>query len=235
MRKHFTLPTVLSGLALVVALSGTAVAATSVLIKHNSQVAAHTIAGAAAPTHDNKNIIAASIGSTDLHTGAVTNTKLGSNAVKAPNLASGAVTSTKIAAGAVTKAKLSFPTFSVTKPKTDDTERTLVSTDGLTLTYKCSAGFGNPQLAVFISSSDPGAFESGEVNDIDNDTTTQVDTTLPSSDLSLTAAGSDAGTAHTLVTLTYQAGIHVGLVTLDATVNSLASTCTVQGAFVPLT
>jgi hypothetical protein len=235
MRKHFTLPTVLSVLALVVALSGTAVAATSVLIKQNSQVAAHTIAGAAAPKHDNKNIIAGSIGSTDLHVGAVTNTKLGSSAVKATNLASGAVTSAKIAAAAVTRAKLSFPTFSVTKPKTDDTERTLVSTDGLSLTYKCSADFGNPQLAVFISSSDPAAYANGEVNDIDNDTTTQVHTALSSSDQSLTASGTDAGTADTVVTLTYQAGIHVGLVTLDATANVLTSTCTVQGAFVPLT
>ena len=225
MRKHFTLPTVLSGLALLVALSGTAVAATSVLIAHNSQVAAHTIAGAAAPRQDNKNIIAGSIGSTDLHAGAV----------KASNLASGAVTSAKIAAAAVTKAKLSFPTYSVTKPKTDDTERTLVSTDGLTLTYKCSAAFGNPQLAVFISSSDPGAYATGEVNDIDNGTTTQVHTTVPSSDQSLTGAGSNAGTSHTVVTLTYQAGIHVGLVTLDATANPLTSTCTVKGAFVPLT
>src|SRR4051794_37540475 len=60
MRAHFTLPTVLSGLALVVALSGTALAATSVLIKDNSQVAAHTIAGASGPAHDNKNIIGGS-------------------------------------------------------------------------------------------------------------------------------------------------------------------------------
>jgi hypothetical protein len=149
--------------------------------------------------------------------------------------ASGAVTSAKIAAAAVTRTKLGFPTFNVTKPKTDDTERTLVSTDGLTLTYKCSEHFGNPQLAVFMSSSDPGAFATGEVNDVDNDTTTQVDTPVSSSDQSLTGAGSDAGTTHTTVTLTYQAGTHVGLVTLDATVNNLTSSCTVQGAFVPLT
>lgn len=225
MQKNLSLPTVLSGLALAVALSGTAVATTSVLIKRNSQVAAHTIAGAAGPKRDNKNVIPGSIGSTDLHARAVTNTTLGS----------GAVTTAKIAAAAVTRTKLSFPTYSVTKPKTDDTKRTLVSTDGLTLAYKCSEDFGNPQLAVTISSSAPGAYATGEVHDIDNNTTTQLHTPLPTSDQNLATAGSDAGTSETVVTLTYQAGTHVGLVTIDATASVLLGTCTVQGAFVPLT
>jgi hypothetical protein len=245
MRKHFTSPAVLSVLALVVAMSGTAVAATKVLIKHNAQVAAHTIAGANAPKGDKKNIIPGSIGSLDLHARAVTNAKLGSSAVKAGNLASGAVTNSKIGSdavtnakigsGAVTSSKLSFPTFNATEPKTDDTERTLVSTDGLKLTYRCAADFGNPQLTVFISSPDSGAFETGEVNDIDNSTTTALHAPIPSSEESLTAVGSDAATSDTAVTLTYQAGTHVGLLTVNASANVLSSNCTVQGAFVPLT
>jgi hypothetical protein len=245
MRKYFPLPTVLSVLALVVAMSGTAAAVSKVLIKHNSQVAAHTIAGANAPKGDKKNIIPGSIGSGDLHSRAVTNAKLGSSAVKAPNLASGAVTNSKIGSGAVTNAKigsgavtsskLSFPTFNATEPKTDNTERTLVSTDGLKVTYKCSTDFNDPQLAVFISSSAPGAFATGEVNDIDNSTTTSLHAAIPAFEETLTTAGSDASTSQTAVTLTYQAGAHVGLLTVNGTANVLTSTCTVQGAFVPLT
>jgi hypothetical protein len=205
--------TVLAALALTISLGGNAAAA--IIISSNGQVAANTISGHQPPSGDHANLIAGSIGSTDLH--------------------AGAVAATNIAAGAVTRTKLGFPTFTVTQPKTDNTERTLVSTDGLKLTYKCSADFGDPQLTVFISASQSGAYATGEVNDIDNSTTTQVHTTIPSSDQSLTAAGSDAATSHTIVTLTYQAATHVGLVTLDATTNNLTSMCTVQGAFVALT
>jgi len=237
MRKHVALPTVLSVLALIVAMSGTAAAVTRVLIKHNSQVAAHTIAGANAPSGDKKNIIPGSLGSSDLHSGAVTNSKIGSNAVRAGNIGSSAVTNSKLANHAVTAAKLGFPTFDVTQLETDDTERALVSDQGLTVTYRCAADFNDPQLRVSIFSAVAGAFETGEINDIDNSTTTTLHAAVPSSAETLTAAGSDAGTSENIVTLTYQAGTHVSLLTLDATTNNLTDggICTVRGAYVRLT
>lgn len=65
---------IVATLALFVSLSGTAMAA--VIITSNGQVAAHTIAGARAPSGDNKNLIAGSVGTTDLHAGSVTPAKL---------------------------------------------------------------------------------------------------------------------------------------------------------------
>ena len=85
MRAHPSIAPVLAALALFFSLSGTALAA--VIISKNSQVAAHTIAGANAPSGDNKNIIAGSLGTSDLHSGAVTTSKVASHAVTAAKLA----------------------------------------------------------------------------------------------------------------------------------------------------
>ncbi len=60
--------------ALFFSLAGTAEAA--LIITKNDQVGPGTIAGAAAPSGDNKNIIAGSVGARDLHSGAVTASKL---------------------------------------------------------------------------------------------------------------------------------------------------------------
>jgi len=58
--------------ALVLSVAGNAAAATSVIITTSKQVAPHTIAGANAPSGANKNLIPGSVGSSDLHGGAVT-------------------------------------------------------------------------------------------------------------------------------------------------------------------
>jgi hypothetical protein len=112
MRKHFagyTAPVVLSLIAVIIAASGTAVAATTAIVTKNRQVASHVIAGANAPTGDNKNIISGSIGSTDLH------------------------------AGSVTAAKLNLPKFNVSMPDNGQTpvSTTLVAFDGLRLRLTC--------------------------------------------------------------------------------------------------
>lgn len=74
MRRRPSPATVLSALALFVSLSGTAVA--SIVITKNDQVGPHTIAGANAPTGDTQNLIRGSVGSRDLHKGAVTAQKI---------------------------------------------------------------------------------------------------------------------------------------------------------------
>jgi hypothetical protein len=76
--------------ALFVSLSGTAWAA--FVISSNSQVAPHTIAGNNAPAGGNKNLIAGSVGTADLHPGAVTATVLGTNAVTGAKVAADTLT-----------------------------------------------------------------------------------------------------------------------------------------------
>jgi len=101
MRPRPSAALVVAILALFVSLSGTALAA--VVISSNHQVAAHTIAGANAPSGDNKNLIPGSVGSGDLHAGAV----------GAAQLATNAVTSTKVAADSLTGADVKESTLGI--------------------------------------------------------------------------------------------------------------------------
>jgi len=61
-------------MALVASVGGNAAAA--IIISSNGQVAAHTIAGANAPSGDHKNLISNSVGTTDIHNRAITAAKL---------------------------------------------------------------------------------------------------------------------------------------------------------------
>jgi hypothetical protein len=79
---------VVATLALLTSVTGNAAAA--VVITANNQVAAHVIAGANAPSGDTANLIPASVGTTDLHAGAVTPAKLSGEA--RPHLFNYAVT-----------------------------------------------------------------------------------------------------------------------------------------------
>jgi hypothetical protein len=180
MRKHLTLPTVLSVLALFVAMSGTAVAASSVLIKRNSQVAAKTISGARGPKADKKNIIAGSIGSTDLHAGAVTGAKIAAGAVGSSNLADGSVTASKLAAGsvgstgiadgAVGASKLDLPHFQFSTTDVSGAQHAFASADGLTLGLSCQyvPNQNQIQLQLYASSSAAGAAIHGTVDGFEN-------------------------------------------------------------------
>jgi hypothetical protein len=144
MRKHFagyTAPTVLSLIAVIIAASGTAVAATAVIVTKNHQVASHVIAGANAPKGDNKNIISGSIGSTDLH------------------------------AGSVTAAKLNLPKFNVSMPDNGQTpvSTTLVAVDGLTLRLACvDTADGHIDLSLSATSSKSGAKIRGAFDGLTN-------------------------------------------------------------------
>ena len=65
LRKKVSPALLVAIVALVFAMGGTA-AATTVIITSNSQVAAHTIAGASAPSGDNQNLIPGSIAGSDI-------------------------------------------------------------------------------------------------------------------------------------------------------------------------
>jgi hypothetical protein len=87
---------VLAALALFVSLSGTAVAAT-VIITNNAQVAPHVIAGAAAPAGTKKNLIAGSVGTADLHAGAVMQGKIAPDAIDSTKVEDATLTGADIA------------------------------------------------------------------------------------------------------------------------------------------
>jgi hypothetical protein len=100
--KRPSLATVLATLALFFSLSGTAMA--SLLITKNNQVAPHVIAGANGPSGSNKNLISGSVGSSDLHAGAVTKSKLGSDSVGSSKIADGSITGSDLNTGQVSSA-----------------------------------------------------------------------------------------------------------------------------------
>ena len=85
MRKRPSAAMAVALVALFVSLAGTAEA--SFVVSRNSQVAPHVISGAAGPASDNHNLIAGSVGGSDLHARAVTSGRL----------ADGSVTGAKVA------------------------------------------------------------------------------------------------------------------------------------------
>jgi len=78
MRTRRSPATIIALVSLFISLSGTAVAA--VIITSNSQIAANTIAGHSGKASLKKNIIAGSVGTTDLHNKSVTEGKLAPSA-----------------------------------------------------------------------------------------------------------------------------------------------------------
>jgi hypothetical protein len=145
-RRHLGFANVVASLALVVSLGGTAVA--SVLITSNSQVAAHTIAGANAPTGKNKNLIGGSVGTIDLHNGAVSPAKLaaGSRAHKIDFVATG----------------------------TGETNSTLLQLDELTFAAGCHTNPPSTTLSLTIASSVAGDVNYGYINEVDGGSTSPV-------------------------------------------------------------
>lgn len=76
------------------------------VVSSNSQIGPGTISGHKPPAGKHANVIAGSVNSTDLATGAVTNQKLGVGSVTAGKLATGAVSSKKI--GLIPQARAEF-------------------------------------------------------------------------------------------------------------------------------
>jgi hypothetical protein len=112
-------------MALVMSVAGNAAAA--VIISNNHQVAAHVIAGANPPAGGVKNLIAGSVGTTDLHPGAVTPAQLNGDARahEVNFLATGAV----------------------------HTAKTVLTLDELTVSVDCYGDFGGAPLQLHFTSS----------------------------------------------------------------------------------
>jgi hypothetical protein len=79
MRKQPLLATAVAVLALVIAMTGTAIA--TVIVTSNDQIAPHTVAGVNAPAGDNQNLIPGSVGRSDLHGNAVTGAKVANDSI----------------------------------------------------------------------------------------------------------------------------------------------------------
>jgi hypothetical protein len=236
MRKNFaghTAPLALSLTALVVAASGTAAAATSVIVTKNQQVASHVIAGAKAPKGDHKNIVSGSIGSTDLH--------------------AGSVSSSALAPGSVTAAKLNLPKFNVSMTDAGLTpvSTTLVAIDGLSLGLTCvdSADNGHIEMHLSATSSHSGAKVRGTFDGLTNagpiltgnvtaDTNSYTMQDLSTTPVSLLDnVGSNVSAANLTTLLTYfDAAGHVATVLMNLSIIGTgggAFTCGAAGNVVP--
>jgi hypothetical protein len=246
MRKNFAVPTVpmvLSLIALIVSVSGTAVAATTVIVTKNKQVASHVIAGSNAPKGDNKNIIPGSLGSADLHANSVTGAKV----------ATGSLSGSDLANGSVTAAKLGLPKFRVSMPDHGLTPvtTTVVAVDGLALSLTCvdSPDAGHVEMHLTATSSQPGAVIRGSFDGVTNagpvitgnlttDTNAYTLQNLSAAPVSvLDSVGPNISAANLTAVLTYSdSADHIATVLMDLGINGTsggAFTCRATGNVIP--
>lgn len=212
-----SLATVLAALALFVSLSGTAMAA--VIITSNSQVAAHTIAGARAPSGDNQNLISRSVGTSDLHTSAVTGTK--------------------IANGAVGTSKLNLPSINWYSHVADTGPLSLLKVDGLTVWGTCWFGLAaNPAVHVLLSSTAVHPTVRGFGVEIPNINDTQTYTypvwhDLGTNPTPIVFAEASSSTAEDTVVLTYRDDARVITLNLDMSTSFSTQDCDIHGTAIP--
>lgn len=144
MRARPSAALVVATAALFVSLSGTAWAA--FVITSNSQVAPHTIAGANAPAGANKNLIAGSVGTPDLHPGAVAATVLGTNAVTGAKVAADTLTGADVKESTLAKVPAAAKADTVKGVKVtkiryvktgSQSESTILDLNGLILRASC--------------------------------------------------------------------------------------------------
>jgi hypothetical protein len=228
MRKHFTLATLLAALALMVAMSGTAVAA--VIISSNHQVAKHTIAGVNAPSGDIQNIIPGSVGRSDLHNGAVNGTKVAAGSLTGANLANGSV--------GVGKLKLPRISFSGADSDTLDAlpHHTVLSLDGVTLGVSCTLA-GPPQtttLWLYVKSSTSGTLRGSFSQGTPNAVVTEqnVDKAVGSTPVLVTGVESSVGQVDVDGQFTYYDKNRVIALTLAGT-SSFNTGCDLHGTALP--
>ncbi|HET8602942.1 MAG TPA: hypothetical protein VFM09_03380 [Marmoricola sp.] len=229
MKKHLSLPAVLiASLALFLSLSGTAVAA--ILVSSNGQVAPHVIAGAAAPSGDNRNLISGSVGSSDLHASAVTGT-----AVK-----NGSLTGSDLAKGSIGYGKLTLPMISWSGVNTDPIDfaphHTALSLDGVTLGVSCLADTGQSVLELWLTSPSAGTLRGSYALGSDgssNNPVSIIDRSLPAS-----TPVNVVGVENTTLVgqLTYSNANRVIAISLDGgTVNGVpgSGSCNLHGTALP--
>lgn len=104
-KDHLTYANVVSTLCLFLLVGG-GIAAASVIINSNGQVAQNTISGHKPPSGDHPNIIAGSVNATDLATGAATAGKIAPNSINSSKIIDGQVKNADFAYNSVTGANV---------------------------------------------------------------------------------------------------------------------------------
>lgn len=229
MKKHLSLPTLLiASLALFLSLSGTAAAA--IIISSNQQVASHVIAGANAPSGDNKNLISGSVGHSDLH----------ANAVTGANVANGSLTGSDVTNGSIGYGKLKLPRIiwsgANTDPVNSASHHTALTIDGVTIGVNCWPDAGLSVLQLWVTSTSPGTLRGSYVLGSDgttNNTVALVDKALPAA-TAVNFAGAERATL--VGQFTYSSSSRVIALMLDAkTINgaSGSGSCNLHGTALP--
>lgn len=225
MRNHFSLATVLATLALFVSLSGTAAAA--VIISSNHQVAAHTIAGANAPRGDNRNLIAGTVGTTDLH----------GNAVTGAQVKNGSLTGADLANGSIGTSKLKLPKISWNGTDSDPVDgaphHTVLSLDGVTIGASCTFATAITRLSIYIKSPGGGALRgSYTAGPLGSPTPALSDTTVTATPLDFADTG---GTGAVLLSgqFNYRSSTRVITLLLDGSAIEPVHVCDLHGTAIP--
>lgn len=235
MKKYLSLPTVLAALALFVSLSGTAAA--SIIISSNHQVASHVIAGANAPSGDNKNLVLGSVGGADLHANAVSGAKVADGSLSGADVKNGSLTGSDLANGSVGYGKLKLPKISWSRSATDPIDtaphHTALSIDGVTIGVSCRPDTNLSVLEVFVTSASGGTMRGSYT--LGSDGTTGNTLTIVDKTVSSTAVRFAAAEHATLVgQFTYSNSSRVIAFTLDgAALDGSPGSCNLHGVAVP--
>jgi hypothetical protein len=229
MRTRPSASLVVASLALAFSLAGTAEAA--LVITKNSQVGAHTIAGANAPKGDHKNLIAGSVGRSDLH----------ANAVNGKKVAAKSLNGTDLANGTIGTIKLRLPKIDFAHANTDPNDaaphHTLLSLDGLSIRASCFDSGGGVGLTVFATSPSAGSTLRGDTiigptNHIASSVNLlshQLSTTPVQLGSLVTSSGGLQEEWH----LVYRNAPHVVSLDIDGFADATSNVCAVHGTAVP--
>jgi hypothetical protein len=228
MRKRPSAALVVASIALMFSLAGTAEAA--LIITKNGQVGAHTIAGAKAPKGDHKNLIAGSIGTSDLHANSVTGAKVARKTIRGSDVADGTL--------GVSKLALPKIDFALQNDDADDSapHHTVLSLHGLRLRLSCVDPGTGVGLVMFATATTGGTLRGekveGPANNVANSVRvfTHVLSTTPTNlgTLAATSGGSQAEWQ-----LVYRDASRVISIALDAFADAISDVCSVHGTAVP--
>jgi hypothetical protein len=221
-------------LAMFVSLSGTAVA--SIIISSNHQVAAHVIAGAKGPKRDNKNLIAGSVGGSDLHADAVSGAKVQNGSLTGADVKNGSLTGSDLTNGSVGFGKLALPKISFSGQGTDPLDfaphHTVLALDGVTIGVSCLPDGSLPVLQMWVKSSSAGTLRGSSADGTDGNTASLL---VVDKSVTSTYVGFASVMTGTLVgQFIFSSAHRVIAITLDGkAVGSSPGSCDMHGTAVP--
>jgi hypothetical protein len=115
--RYLSFANVMSSIAVFIALGGSAAAA--VIVSSNADIGPNTVSGAHPPAGDGPNIIAGSVGTSDLGNLQVTSAKLHGGAVTSAKVTDGSLTGVDIAANGITSTQIDESSLGVVPAASD--------------------------------------------------------------------------------------------------------------------